>query len=122
MTRDELTTEIHELSGGLYGAHPLLDQIISNTVALHHADLDADGLSAVAPRLAGDDSFFRLLALIFQGMAGSDTVQNLAPDARNGAQSALDSLAAQLLALATGLNHIADRADADIVALHLDPA
>jgi hypothetical protein len=122
VTRDELTTEIHELSGGLYGAHPLLDQIVSNTVALHHAGLNADGLSAVAPRLFGDDSFLRLLALIAQGMAGSDTVQDLDTDDRDGAQSALNSLATQLLALATGLTHIADRAAADTAAWHLDPA
>lgn len=122
MTRDELTTVIHELSGGLYGAHPLLDQIISNTVALHHEDLGVDGLAAIAPRLAGDDSYFRLLALIFQGMAGSNTVQSLDTDDRNGAQSALKSLAADLQTLAAGLNQIADRADADKAAWHLDPA
>ncbi|PBC72273.1 MULTISPECIES: hypothetical protein [unclassified Streptomyces] len=122
MTRDDLTTAIHELSGGLYGAHPLLDQIISNTVALHHADLDTDGLAAVAPRLFGDDSFLRLLALIAQGMASSDTVQDLAPNDRDGAQSALNSLADQLLALAAGLTHIADQAAADKAAWHLDPA
>ncbi|MFE1767213.1 hypothetical protein ACFW81_23720 [Streptomyces angustmyceticus] len=110
-----LTSEIHELANELVGADPALDQVINGLVALHHTEHGRDRLAAVLPRLAGEVSVFRLLALVLEAKADSKPIQTLHSTDRHAAKAALHSLAADL-------DHLTDRAAADKAAWHLDPA
>ncbi|MEW9521775.1 hypothetical protein [Streptomyces tubercidicus] len=115
MTSTTVTSEVRELADALVGADSAIDQIVHGLLALHHTEHDAEQLGSVLPRLAGEESVLRLIALVVEAKADSKPVQDLDASDRHAAKAALHTLTADL-------DRIADRADADKAAWHLDPA